>query len=406
MDKSSTVQPRYVRVVHVAQSIAGGVASFLEEIEQHQTALFGLDGVHFVVPAGSEAHLPRINPAQLIPFTSTARTPAGLFGFTRAAAAAIRRLRPDVVHLHSSYAGALVRPLLRSDQRPGVVYCPHGWAFAMETPAMKKRVYAAVERVLAARTDMIVVNSETERDVALHFGLPADKIRVVRNGISWAPLPERTAAEGPIRVGFIGRHDRQKGVDILLDVIRRFPFPHLQFEIIGASVLQNGHSGTGGTPANVSFHGWMSRAKTLDILNSFDAVVMPSRWDAAPIVAIEAMRAGVPVIASNRGALPEIIQHGVGGYIFDLEDPVALGATLQALDRSVLMRLGRTARARWEREYVADRMNALTCQIYGQLMQKRNPGPGQTGRAASSEPQETSAHNAVPRANTMNSLRR
>src|SRR4028118_1425405 len=93
MDKSSTVQPRSIRVVHVAQSIAGGVASFLEEIEQHQTALFGLDGVHFVVPAGSEAHLPRINPAQLIPFTSTARPPAGLFGFTRAAAGATRRPR-------------------------------------------------------------------------------------------------------------------------------------------------------------------------------------------------------------------------------------------------------------------------------------------------------------------------
>lgn len=384
MRGSSPLPPNRTRIVHVAQSIAGGVGSFLEEIAPHQAAQFGQNDVYFVVPAGSEVHLPCIDSNQLIFVRSTSRTPAGLLGFAREARAAIRRLRPDIVHLHSSYAGALARPLLGVG-RPRIVYCPHGWAFAMETPKWKKYVYAAIERVLAISTDVILVNSQAEHDVAMGFGLPPQKIRVVRNGIAWARLARRDKATGPLRVGFIGRHDRQKGLDILLDTIGRVPIPNLHFEIVGESVVERDGCGRAAPLPNVTFHGWMTRARTLEMLNSLDAVVMPSRWDAAPMLAIEAMRAGVPLIASNRGGLPEIVQHGVGGYIFDLSDPTALAVILQGLERSGLERLGRRARARWEREYVADRMNQLTCEAYEQVLAGRD---AEATRASHREPRE------------------
>jgi glycosyltransferase involved in cell wall biosynthesis len=364
---------RRVRVVHIAQSAAGGIASYFEEIAGYQSSWFGADNVAFLVPAAGK-HLPCVNPEQLIYFGSGSRSASALFEFARTVRATIRRLKPDIVHVHSSFAGAIVRSMLAgTGQRPRVIYCPHGWAFAMETSGAKKRAYAFVERCLAAVTDLIHVNSRSEYDLAIHAGLPAAKIRILPNGIAWTPAPRRDVGQGPLRVVFIGRHDRQKGVDILLDTISRFSTEHIHFEIAGDGILSAGVSGTRATRPNITFHGWLSRVETLKLLESADAVVMPSRWDAAPIVATEAMRAGVPVIGSNRGAIPEIVAHGVGGCIFDLDDPDALGRVLQSLDRADLRRLGAGARTRWESHYQSDAMNELTCQVYDEVLSRTQP---------------------------------
>lgn len=361
------------RVLHIAQSIAGGVASFLEEIAPYQSERFGPENVRFLAPAGSEAHLPDLLPGQLVTFAPVSREVPALLNFARRASAIIDEFNPDIVHLHSSFAGALVR-LLGKVRRSGarVIYCPHGWAFGMQISPVKKLAYAAVERGLAQATEMIVAVSQDELDLALRFGLPREKTIIVKNGIAWAPLPNRQPRTGPLRLGFIGRHDRQKGLDILLDTIRRVPLPDVHFDIVGAGVLNGNGERRDAADANVTYHGWLSRSGTLELLNSLDALVMPSRWDAAPIVAIEAMRAGVPVIASNRGGLPEIVRHGVGGYIFDLDDPHSLGRVLLGLTREELQRLGLSARQRWEQDYVADAMNELTCSVYEKVL---SPAP-------------------------------
>jgi hypothetical protein len=122
-----------LRVVHVAQSIAGGVASFLEEIAGAQAAAFGRDNVHFVVPAGSDGQLPNVDASQISSFSQTSRSAAALLDFARTAHVAIRRLDPHVVHLHSSFAGAILRSTMpMRSKRPRIIYCPHGWAFSMD----------------------------------------------------------------------------------------------------------------------------------------------------------------------------------------------------------------------------------------------------------------------------------
>jgi glycosyltransferase involved in cell wall biosynthesis len=237
----------------------------------------------------------------------------------------------------------------------------------METSTAAKLAYAAIERRLAARTDLILVNSVSEYELAIEFGLPERNIKLVTHGICWAPAPQRRPKRRPIHIAFVGRHDRQKGVDILLDTIGRFGLGHIQFHIVGERVLSRSAQRA---PAadNVTFHGWLSRAATSALIQQMDAVVMPSRWEAFGLVAIEAMRAGVAVIGSNRGALPEVIRNGIGGRIFDLDDPDALGRLLEELDVDELQRLGESARHRWERKYVADRMNQLTCEAYESVL--------------------------------------
>jgi glycosyltransferase involved in cell wall biosynthesis len=278
-------------------------------------------------------------------------------------------MRPDIVHLHSSFAGAVVRAFLPGSRgTPHIVYSPHGWSFAMDTFGAAKLAYAAIERRLAAGTDLILVNSVSEYELAIEFGLPERKMKLVTHGISWAPAPQRRSGSGPMRIAFIGRHDRQKGLDILVDAIGRFGLRHIHFHIVGERVISGSAGQSAPAAENVTVHGWLSRADTSALIQQMDAVVMPSRWEAFGLVAIEAMRAGVAVIASNRGALPEVVRNGIGGRIFDIDDPDALGRLLEGLDLEELRRLGESARHLWERKYVATRMNRLTCEAYDSVL--------------------------------------
>lgn len=240
----------------------------------------------------------------------------------------------------------------------------------MDVSERRKRAYAAVERRLASVTQLIHNVSQWEQDLAISYGLPPQKMRVIPNGIAWVPALRRSARTGPLRFIFIGRFDHQKGVDILLEAIRRFPNPDFVFDIVGSGILTGVMRNRLEAGANVTFHGWLARDRTLALLDRADALIMPSRWDAAPIVAIEAMRAGVPVIGSNRGAIPELVRDGIGGHIIDIDDPGALGRLLQRLDRTGLDRLGRSARKRWEEHYRADQMNQLTCEAYEGLLKR------------------------------------
>ncbi|MER9303843.1 glycosyltransferase [Mesorhizobium sp. M0293] len=356
-----------MRVIHIAQSIAGGVGTYLDEIAACQLKSEGTEDIFFVVPEGSAEYLPFVSPKQTITFPSLGRTPLGLLVFGAVALKAIKTLDPAIVHLHSSFAGAVVRPMLAlRPARPRIVYCPHGWAFGMEVGAVKKQFYCLCERILAALTDVIIVNSDAEHTLGQRYHIPASKMRTIKNGIApgYGAKPKVWPRdEGCLDLIFIGRHDRQKGLDILLREIGHAGCENIRLHVVGKPVL-GGSLPVPQIPKNVKFYGWLSRADIFEMLPRMDALVMPSRWEAFGLTAIEAMRSGIPVIASNRGALPEVVRHGLDGLIVDINRPGELGRVLAGLDRAELKKFGKVARARFRAEFTSDRMNHLIETLY------------------------------------------
>lgn len=368
---------RNMKVVHVAQCVAGGVGAYLDEVAAYQSRAFGKENVFFIVPEGGQSHLPSVDSSQLITFSWRGRNPVDLLAFGLGTVRTIRRLDPTIVHLHSSFAGGIIRPLLAGSRRPKVVYCPHGWAFGIETSNLKKFVYAEYERLLGSGTDLVIMNSDSERQLARQYRVHARRMKTIKNGIGIVPAPDpldrqrRCARGGPLAAAFIGRFDRQKGLDILLDAMRELPETTLHLHVIGRGVRDQAESFREQVGSNVTFHGWLPRTEIMALLREIDLVVVPSRWEAHPLVAIEAMRSGVPVIASDRGGLPEIVRHGVDGYIFDIDDPTALATLLTGLDRTKLHEMGTQARARFEAELTSDRMNAHLEDAYLSLLSSR-----------------------------------
>ena len=363
-----------MRVLHVAETIQGGVGAHLEEIVPRQVAALGEGAVRVIVPESERHFFPRIPAAQTRGFDR----PGSRLRNTAALAAAIRREQAafgaDVVHAHSTFAGAAVRlPLLRPrDPRPAIVYCPHGWSFAADRGP--RRLYARAERALQPAADAIVTVSRFERDLAVSMGLRGDNLVVLRNGIADVPPVEPVREGFPrdrLNLLFVGRLDRQKGFDILLDAARRVPGA-VHLHVVGSSVreLADG-AAAAAPPPNMTLHGWQPRDAAAAFIAACDAVVMPSRWEGLPLVALEAMRAGKPILASDRSAMPEVVEDGVTGRLFGIDDGASLAALVGQLSRDDLRRWGAAGRARFERDFTVDRQSREILDLYARIPPRR-----------------------------------
>jgi glycosyltransferase involved in cell wall biosynthesis len=380
-----------MRVLHFSQSLPGGPASYIEEIAARQLEVFGEQNVLFVLPQRDRHQVPSIPDAAFRGFHNTDRTVRGLLGLARFVHSVIDEFHPNIVHLHSSFAGGVGRlPLLGRSRPYGVVYCPHGWAFAGRSKGVKGAVFSAIERLLACATDRIVTVSEFEHRIALANRFPANKLALVRNGIRRERPPVRAPAPimdaNKINLLFVGRHDPQKGLDIILAAMNAVQRKDVHLHVLGAAIVSRGRPMQ--NTANVTFHGWRERDEVFMYMAMSDAIVMPSRWEAFGLVAAEAMRVGKPVIASNRGALPEIVSHGETGFIFDAADTIELIRLISDLDKVTLDTLGAIAQAHFHRFFTADRMNAQLIRLYRDIIFRRMSAPlvGEVSSESSLEP--------------------
>ncbi len=362
------------RVLHVAETIIGGVSTYLQEILSFQAVALGAENVRVLLPANQAHDLHSIDPSMMLLFGRSGRNVRSLTAFSMALTEALQTFQPTVVHLHSSFAGAVGRPILVFQRpRPSVVYCSHGWSFLMEIPAWKQQLYVAIERSLARFTDVVINISRYEDKQAKERGISARKCVVVRNAVSpAAPSGSAHLPFDPSRINllFVGRFDRQKGLDLLVRAMGQVQDLPIHLYAIGGCF----HDQKPPEPTpNVTLLGWLPREMLDDYYAGADALVMPSRWEGFGLVAIEAMRNGTAVLASNRGALPELIVDGQNGLLFDLDeaDTSDLVRVLRGLDKASLQRMGEGALESYETYYTADVMNRSLIEIYADLHGRR-----------------------------------
>ena len=366
-----------IRILHFTQSLPGGPASYLEELARSQITKYGEHNIRFLIPRHDRNHVPSIPDACLIGFEERERTAAALSRLCKSALKEIRLFDPHIVHLHSSFAGALVRgPFLFRRQRPKVVYCAHGWAFSQEHSIFHKLIYAAAERLLMYATDVCINISDNEARLAGRFRMPLGKCVTIENGISDAaavsPITDMNFDKSKIHLLFVGRHDPQKGLDLLLKAMHSLSREDVHLHVLGAPVVSAGPS-VQGSQDNVSFYGWVTRDQVSHFRAACDALVVPSRWEGFGLVVVEAMRMGRSAIVSNRGALPGLVVDGQTGLVVDIQDESQLSQALQSLDREQMRSMGEQARLRYLEYYTADKMNARIEAIYAALTETRSP---------------------------------
>ena len=362
-----------MKVLHVAQTAQGGIGSYLEEIVPRQAQLYGENAVRVVLPDTHARLIPGLKTTWLAPFQNGGGGRIG--SSSRMVDQAMRQVlkwHPTVVHLHSTFAGVAMRPLLALlPNRPQIVYCAHGWAFERKVGSLQIRAIAHVERALAHVCDSIVCVSRFEAGRAREIGIAPSLLAVVPNGVSDVTTDATSISDaarewpqGHLRLLFVGRLDRQKGIDVFYEALRKLG-DRVFGLVVGSSVL--GDESPPPPPANARILGWRSRPEIASLYAAADVLVMPSRWEGLPLVALEAMRAGLPVIATRVSGIPEAVEDGITGKLIDVDSAMQLAAVLAALDAPTLRRMSINARRRYLQSFQIERVVHELDQVYRDL---------------------------------------
>ena len=332
-----------MKILHVGEYVNGGVATYL------RTLLSGLqkydDVENYLLISEYKSQQGWEDITKKVFYYKYKRSISNIFSAIKQIHAVIKDVNPDIIHAHSTWAGLFVRlPYLFKKRKAKIIYQSHGWAFLMDTSNYKKNIYALVEKILSIPTDRIINISNYEQNQAVKCGLNKNKMVMIYNGVEDKVNKSNLKLnwdENKINLLFVGRLDRQKGLDLFLDVYDKMKLENLHLYVIGTSVLDDNLPNS---TKYVTYLGWVNN-KDIDVYyQACDAVIMPSRWEGFGLVAIEAMKNSKAVIASNRGALPELIKEDFTGYIFNIDDEISLKNRLLNLDKEKINILGENGR--------------------------------------------------------------
>ena len=227
----------------------------------------------------------------------------------------------------------------------------------------------------AHMVDAYIALTENMRDRFVRGGLPADRIFVKSNFLY--PVPSPGARGGDFAL-YVGRLTPEKGIGTLLQAWESVGCD-LPLKVAGAGPMEPLVANGDGRSC-VEFLGWQPEDEVLRLMGAARFIVIPSQWyEGQPRTVIEAFAKGAPVIASDIGAMAEMIEDGKTGVLFTPGDAGELAAKVRwALDNTGTMtEMGARGRIAFERTFTADRNFAALMEIYAQAAAMRRGRAGQ-----------------------------
>lgn len=283
--------------------------------------------------------------------------------------------RADVIHGHSSKAGFLVRTAAMLRGRTGrCVFTPHGWSFWV-AGGLVGRCFVLLERLAARWCRLVIAVSEAERDAGLREGVARpSQYRVILNGVDLARFGAEPSPEAG-QILFIGRLARPKRPDLVLRAFRvvRAQLPEAGLQLVGDGPQRSELEALARQLGveNARFLG--TRDDIPDLLCRVSCLVLASDWEGCPLAVLEAMAAGVPVVATRVGGVEELVEDGRTGSLVDAGDEQGLAAAIVALlsDPARAATLGANGRERARARFSRERMAAEVLSVYDTLAPPR-----------------------------------
>jgi glycosyltransferase involved in cell wall biosynthesis len=303
----------------------------------------------------------------------------GRFDLTPAVAIArrIRRERMTLVHTHTPRSALIGRVASLLAGVP-MVHHVHSPTSRDTENRVKNFLNVATERAALARVSRLIPVSASLQDQLVERGISRERIRLVPNGVPTpGPLPQRLLPGPTWTLGCVALFRPRKGLEVLIDAMAslRAPGTNVRLRAVGAFENEDyrklieqrvrehelGHAIT-----------WVGFTSDVNgELAQMDALVLPSLFgEGMPMVVLEAMAAGVPVVATRVEGTPEVIEHGHSGLLVPPGDAGALAATLrQLIDGQVdWLSLRRMAYERQAAQFSDHAMGAGVAAVYRELL--------------------------------------
>lgn len=292
----------------------------------------------------------------------------------------LRRERVHVLHTHLFGSNTWGRLLGRLARVPVIIAHEH-WS-------SRGRNEIWMDRLMYRLSDRILVTSEASKQIVMNREhIPARYLSVVYNGVDiskFAARDDRAAVReelgvpaDAVLIGAVGRLTADKGgQDVLIRAVGevRKTCPQVRLVMVGDGPLRPGleqltaQLGLGET---VNFAGLRSDVPRL--LGALDVFVLPSEREALPVAVLEAMAAGLPVVATRVGGLPEVVEDGETGFLVPPGDVAAMQAVLEKLagDPALAARLGASGQAHVQAHFTVQQMVHQVERLYDQLAQRK-----------------------------------
>jgi len=264
----------------------------------------------------------------------------------------IKDFNPDVLFLNSSKAGALGSMAGKAFPMLKIIYRIGGWSFNDPVPWYRRFIYILVEKYTAKYKDIIIVNNKHDFDQAkklkinprkalklIHNGIDLKKIKFIEQSKARLEIIRKISGQGgnvfkaKYIIGTIANLYKTKGLEYLLEAIKRLPndLPVISV-IIGDGNERNYLKKIikeKGIKNKVFLTGSLDNA--WKYLKAFDLFILPSVKEGFPWTILEAMAAKLPIIATNVGAIPEIIKSGKNGFMIKSKDPEAIKKAIEEI---------------------------------------------------------------------------
>ena len=372
------------------------------------------DGVHFerlALRTGADEPWTRV-PYELVDSpVSLTRLVGDRMNFALAALRRLRRLDPDIVHVHLPFAASVlvtVAPWFRSR----TVYTAHLGELRLDlldssagtgpdteesdglsAPSILQ--YLSPDEYLAKRTAHTTVLNTNIREAFIDRGVPAERVSVVPNGVDFdrfatvereqrAAVRERHGLDASITLLFVGTVMPRKGVTVMIDalnqVVNGMDDPDVELVIAGENSLDESYTSQvrqrirmAGLERRVTMTGFVPADQLPALYASADLLVVPSLEEGFGMTAVEAMAAGTPVVATSVGGLPDVITDGESGVLVPPGDAEALAVGLESLltDDEFRDRIAESAHER-AAQYDWGQVTGSICETYERISREAN----------------------------------
>ena len=403
-----------MRILHVNKFLyrRGGAEAYMQDVAAlqrsvaHEVAFFGMSH-----PANGEqrfaSHFPPYLELDPPPHTATGRARAiGRMLWSTSAARGLDEVidafRPDVAHLHNIYhqlSPSILRPLARRgiptvmtlhDYKlacPSYLFmaggevceaclgghfsqavrrrCKDGSLVSSGVLAMELAIHTATRAY--GTIGAFICPSRFMATKMTQAGVFPERMRQSPHFIDPSAIPVAVApGQGAV---FAGRLSAEKGIDTLIEAVAQLP--DAQLDIAGDGPLRAWLEALAGSraPGRVRFHGHMAKADLHELIRSAAVAVLPSRcYENQPLVVLEAFACGVPVVCSDLGGMPELVEPGVDGALAPPNAPDALARQLGPFleDPARAFAMGRAGRAKVERHFSPQRHLDRLEEIYAE----------------------------------------
>jgi len=289
--------------------------------------------------------------------------------------AAISKFNPDVVSAHSAKAGLVARLACFFEGIP-CIFTAHGWAFTEGVRRPASFVFRLLEKVLAPLSAAIITVCEADRVLALEKGIASSrKLHTIHNGmprIDYSTFDDNQLSHPNIpNLVMVARFEEQKDHRTLILALSLLKDLEWNLQLVGDGPLVSNIKSLADESGIYDKIEFLGRRRDVDkILFMADIFVLSTKWEGFPRSILEAMRAQLPVVATNVAGIPEAVVDSETGFLVPVQDHVALSEKIRSLLESPCLReaLGQRGKQNFLENFTFERMANDTVALYEDVL--------------------------------------